>query len=50
MRTQREGRTPGEQRRLNQLSRAHKGSQRLNKQAQGLHGSAPGPLLIYYGC
>lgn len=33
---------------LNQLSRAHMGSQRLKWQAWGLQGSIPGPLHICY--
>lgn len=30
--------------------RAHVGSQRQKQQAQGLHGSVPCALYIYYGC
>lgn len=32
---------------LNQISKAHMKSQRLNQQNQGLYGSGPGPLHIY---
>ena len=32
----------------NQLSRAHRGSQRLKQQSQNLHGTALDPLRIYY--
>ena len=46
--TQRRYRIPGETGHLKQLCKAHKGSQRLTQQAQGLHGSIPCPLCIYY--
>lgn len=35
---------------LHQLSRAPLSEQRLCWQAHGLHGSAPGPLYVCYGC
>lgn len=34
---------------LNQQSEMPMNSQRLQEQAQGPHGSAPGPLWIYHG-
>lgn len=43
-------RTPEQHGPLNQLSNAYVGSQRQKQQAPGLHGSAPGPLHISYGC
>jgi hypothetical protein len=43
-------RTPGEEGPQNQLSRAHRGSQRLKWQTQTLYGSNLGPLHIPYGC
>jgi hypothetical protein len=39
--------TQGEYGPLNQISRTHIGLQRVEQQAWGLHGYAPGPLLIY---
>ena len=48
-RSQRRWMTPGEHGPLDQLSRAHMGSQ-LKKQAQGMYGSAPGPLHVCYSC
>ena len=42
--------TPGEYGPLNQLSRAHTGSQRMEQQAGAMHGSILGPLLICYWC
>ena len=45
---QRGWKTPEEQDPLNQLSKVHMSSQKLRQQAQGLHGSVPGPLSIYY--
>lgn len=40
--------TPGEQDFLNQLSKVNRSSQRWKQQAQGLHGSAQGPLALNY--
>lgn len=42
------GGTPQEHLPLSQLSRAHVGSQKLKQQAQGIHGSAPGPLFMLW--
>lgn len=38
----------GERGPLNPLRKAYMDSQRMKQQAQGLHGSMPGPLCMYY--